>query len=107
MRRIVSFYTTVARELYRRGYSQTLLKCADGRRVQMVIEEVLKGIYGNHVGSWVLAAKILRVGYFGPTMKQDYLKFVRRYDKCQRLGELKHPPSKQLHYLEVSWPFHK
>ena len=64
-------------------------------------------LHGNHVGSHALMARYFGLATFGPTMKQDCLEFVHRYDKCQRFGELKHTPSEQLHCLETSQPFHK
>ena len=69
MRRMASFYTIVAGKLYHRGYSQPPLKCINGRRAQVVIEEMHEGICGNHVGSRALMAKILQASYFCPTMK--------------------------------------
>ena len=51
--------------------------------------------------------KILWADYFWPTMKQDCLEFMKKYYNCQRLRELKHTPSEQLHCSETSWPFHK
>ena len=82
MRRMASFYTIMVGKLYCRGYSKPLLKCVDGRRAQPIIQEMHEGICGNHIRSRALTAKILRAKYFWPTMKQDHLKFVRKYDKC-------------------------
>ena len=95
MKRMASVYTIVTGEFYCRGYSQSLLKCVDRRYAQAIIEEMHEGICENHVGSHALTTKILRASYFWPTMKQDYLEFVQRCDKCQRFGELKHTPSLQ------------
>ena len=68
----------------------------------MIIGETHEGICGNHARSRALMTKILRASYFWPTMKQDYFKFVRKCDKCQRFRELKHTPSVELHYSETS-----
>ena len=79
----------------------------DRRHALKIMEEIHKGICGNHVGSRALATKILRARYFWATMKQDCMKFVRKCEKCQRFGESKHMPSEQLHCSESTWPFHK
>ena len=78
------------------------MKWVDERCAQVITEEMHEGIYGNCARSRALVAKILRVGYFWPTMKQDCLRFVRKCDKCQRFGELKHTPSEELNCPETS-----
>ena len=82
MKRKASFYTIVGDELYCWGYSQPLLKCVNKVQVKTITEEMHKGICGNHAKSRALTSKILRAGYFWPTMKQDCLKFVKKCDKC-------------------------
>ena len=65
MNRMASFYTIIAGELYRQGYSQPLLKCVSDKCAQVIIEEMYEGICRNHAGSRALTSKILRAGYFG------------------------------------------
>ena len=51
-------------ELYKRGYSQPYLRCIEGEEVKYVLEEVHKGICGDHMGAKSLVRKIMRTGYF-------------------------------------------
>ena len=92
MKQKASFYTIVVGELYRQGYSQPLLKYVSDEWAQAVIEEIHEDICGNHAISRALTSKLLRADYFLPTTKQDYLKFVKKCDKCQRFGGLQHTP---------------
>ncbi|XP_072074406.1 uncharacterized protein [Arachis hypogaea] len=58
-RQKASFFTTVARELYRRGFSHPLLKCLGKNEANEVMNEVHEGLCGNHIGGRALAAKII------------------------------------------------
>ena len=73
----------------------------------MIIEEMHKDTCRNHAGSCALTAKKLKAGYLWPTIKQDYLNFVQKCDKCQGFGELKYTVSEQLHCSKTSQLFHK
>ncbi|XP_074324068.1 uncharacterized protein LOC141660988 [Apium graveolens] len=70
--------------LYRIGYIMPLLKCIDRDECNYILREVHEGICGNHSGGSSLAQKILRQGYYWPTIKKDALEFSRACDKYQR-----------------------
>ncbi|XP_057730043.1 uncharacterized protein LOC130945326 [Arachis stenosperma] len=106
-RRKASLYTSIAGELYKRGISQPLLKCLNMDEAREVIDEVHEGICGNHIGGRALAAKIVRTGYFWPTMKRDCITKVKTCDKCQKHEAVSTKPADVLHSMEVSWPFHR
>ena len=64
-------------KLYKRGFSQPYLRCVEEEEeAKFVLEEVHRGICGDHMGAKSLAKKIMRVGYFWPTMQQDAVDFV-------------------------------
>ncbi|XP_057744562.1 uncharacterized protein LOC130962356 [Arachis stenosperma] len=106
-RRKASFYTRVSGELYRRGFSQPLLRCLNQDQAQEVMNEVHEGVCGNHIGGRALAAKITRTGYYWPTMKRDCIARVKACDKCQKHEMISTKPAEVLHSMEVSWPFHR
>ena len=54
--------------LYQRGFSCPYLRCLRFEEADYVIREVHEGIYGNHSGSRSLVHKLVRVGYYWPTM---------------------------------------
>ncbi|XP_074337208.1 uncharacterized protein LOC141674398 [Apium graveolens] len=72
--------------LYKRGFNQPLLKCGDEEEGNYILREVHEGIYGNHSRGNSLAMKILRQGYYWPTMKEDAVNFVKACDRCQRFA---------------------
>nr|XP_025669917.1 uncharacterized protein LOC112769645 [Arachis hypogaea] len=104
-RRRSSFYTVLRNTLYRRGYSQPLLKCISKEEAEEVMAETHEGACGNHIGGRALAAKILRTGYYWPTIKQDCITKVKACDNCQKHATLSETPAEELHTTKVSWPF--
>ena len=77
-------FTVLNDELYKRGYSQPYLRCMEGEEAKHVLEEVHGGVCGDHMGAKSLVRKIMRTGYFWPTMQQDATEFVKKCDSCQR-----------------------
>ncbi|XP_057755334.1 uncharacterized protein LOC130974472 [Arachis stenosperma] len=100
-RRKASFYTKIAGELYRRGFSQPLLKCLNKDEAREVMDEIHEGVCENHIGGRALAAKIARTGYYWPTMKRDCLAKVKACDKCQKHEAISTKPAEVLHSMEA------
>ena len=61
-------FTILNDELYKRGYSQPYLRCVEGEEAKYILEEVHEGICGDYMGAKSLVRKIMRTGYFWPTM---------------------------------------
>ncbi|XP_016205400.1 uncharacterized protein LOC107645794 [Arachis ipaensis] len=99
-RRKASLYTNIEGELYRRGFSQPLLKCLNKDEAKEVMDEIHEGVCGNHIGGWALTAKIVRTGYYWPTMKRDCMKKVKTCDKCQKHAAISTKPAEALHSME-------
>ena len=68
--------------LYKRGFSMPYLKCIDKSEAKYILEEIHEGIYGDHAGPRSLVSKIIRTGYFWPTMQKKVREFVERCNKC-------------------------
>ncbi|XP_020216687.1 uncharacterized protein LOC109800307 [Cajanus cajan] len=98
-------YSVIGGELYRRGFSTPLLKCLDSAQADYVLREIHQGICGSHSGGQTLTAKVLRAGYYWPTLKSDCAQFVKRCVQCQKHGNLIHASAEQLHSISSPWPF--
>ncbi|XP_020207606.1 uncharacterized protein LOC109792598 [Cajanus cajan] len=98
-------YSVVSGELYKRGFSSPLLKCVNSEQADYVLREIHEGICGSHSGGRTLAAKVLRAGYYWPTLKFDCMEFVKRCIQCQKHGNLIHSSTEQLHNINSPWPF--
>ncbi|XP_015970880.1 uncharacterized protein LOC107494337 [Arachis duranensis] len=95
-----SFYTKIAGELYRRGFSQPLLKCLSKDEAREVMDEVHEGVCRNHIRGRAFAAKISRTGYYWPTIKRDCIAKVKACDKCQKHEAISTKPAEVLHSME-------
>ena len=74
--------------LHKRGFSRPYLRYLILEEVDYVMREVHKGVCGNHSRSRSLVHKLIRAGYYWPTMQKDVIAYVKTCDKCQRLANL-------------------
>ena len=91
--------------LYKRGFSRLYLRCLSNDEANYVKREVHEGICGNHSGARSLVHKLIRVGYYWPTMLKDAQAYVKAYDKCQKFSNLIRQPSEELTPMTAPWPF--
>jgi len=57
--------------LYKRGFSRSYLRCLIPDEANYVMREVHEGICGNHLGARSLVHKLIRTGYYWPTLQKD------------------------------------
>jgi len=100
-------FVVIVDQLFKRGFSSPLLKCLAPKQAEYVIVEVHEGVCGTHIRGTALAAKVLKVGYYWPTMKEDCSEYVKKCDKCQRFSNLHHAPPEYLSSVISPWPFFK
>ena len=92
-------FVVIGEDLYKRGFTAPLLKCLSEDEAEYVMNEVHNGICGMHTGRRTMKARILRAGYFWPTMEQDCEVMIRKCEGCQAHGnDVKRAPT-ELHSL--------
>ena len=79
--------------LYKRSSDSPILKCVDEAEGLYCMREVHEGICGDHMGAKSLAHKILRQGYYWPTLMKDCKSFVRSCHQCQLFTNMSRKPS--------------
>ena len=89
-------FTIMNDSLYKRGISMPYLKCVDESKAKYILEEVHEGICGDHAGPRSLVSKIIKIGYFWPTMQKDARDFAEKCEKCQRFGNVQCIPAERL-----------
>ena len=82
--------------LYKKGFSRPYLRCLGNEEADYVMREVHEGICRNHLGSRSLVQKLVRAGYYWPTMQADAEAYVRACDKCQRFNNIIRRPTEEL-----------
>ena len=91
--------------LYKRGFSQPYLRCLSPDEANYVLREVHEGACGNHSRARSLIHKVVRAGYYWPTIQADAKAYVKVCDQCQRFSNI---PRHLLEYLTpmmAPWPF--
>ena len=82
--------------MYRRGYSVPLLRCIAHDEVRRVLHHVHEGECGDHTGGQALAKKILRYGYYWPTVNRDAMDYAKKCDRCQKHARIPRAPPTEI-----------
>ena len=91
--------------LYKRGFFTPILKCIAKEDANYMLMEAHEGVCGNHIGARALAGKVLRQGYYWPTVLRDATELVRKCKVCQEHAKISHLPSEPLTSVTSPWPF--
>ncbi|XP_060216523.1 uncharacterized protein LOC132644006 [Lycium barbarum] len=91
--------------LYKRTPDLGLLRCVNSSKATKLIEEVHVRTCGPHMNRFVLAKKILRIGYYCIAMENDCSRFVQKCHKCQIHGDLIKVHPTKLNAMTSPWPF--
>ena len=75
-------YFLMDETLYKRGFSQPHLRCLAPDEANYVLQEVHEGACGNHLGARSLIHKVIRAGYYWPTLQADVKAYVKVCDQC-------------------------
>jgi hypothetical protein len=99
-------YVLVGDKLYRRGASSgVLMKCVPREEGMGILEEIHKGICGNHASSRTLVSKAFRRAFYWPTALGDAEELVRSCQGCQYFTKQQHVPAYKLVTIPLTWPF--
>ena len=107
LKREAQYYTIINNILYKRGISIPLLKCVPTSNTREVLEEIHGGICGNHLGARALAKKVLRAGFYWPTLQKEATEFVKTCPPCQKHANFHIAPPEELISVTSPWPFAK
>ena len=91
--------------LFKRCFNQPLLRCVNEQEAANILKEVHNGICGTHCSGLSMHFKIMRQGYYWPTMQKDAIAYSRKCDICQRLANVPHSPPSELIPMTTPWPF--
>ncbi|XP_068486998.1 uncharacterized protein [Phaseolus vulgaris] len=77
-------YTLIDGNLFRHGYTHPILTCVSGDQCVCIMTELYEGICDSHIAGRALSLKVIRVGYYLPTMKEYCPKYAQRCEQCQK-----------------------
>ncbi|XP_077232417.1 uncharacterized protein LOC143869741 [Tasmannia lanceolata] len=99
LQRLASNFIICGKELYRRSFDGIQLLCVDEDQATELIEPTHEGVCWPYMNGKMLCSKILRLGFYWPTMESDCFAFVKKCHKCQVYANLIHVPPSELHSL--------
>ena len=76
-------YVLMDEVLYKKGFSQPYRRCLAPDEENYVLREVHERAYGNHSKARSLVHKVIRAGYYWPTIQADAKAYVKICDQCQ------------------------
>jgi hypothetical protein len=90
-------YALVGDKLYRWDASSgVLMKCVAREEGKGILEEIHKGVCGNHASSRTLVSKAFRPALYWPTTLGNAEELVRRCQGCQYFAKQQHVPAYKL-----------
>ncbi|GKV33443.1 hypothetical protein SLEP1_g41961 [Rubroshorea leprosula] len=83
IKRRAAHFTVLDNQLYKRAASMPLLRCLTPYEAEYAVREIHEGVCGTHIDGRTLARKLLRHGYYWPTMVEDAQDYVKKCPTCQ------------------------
>ena len=106
VKRKAARYTLVDGTLFRHGFTHPILTCVSGDECTRIMAELHEGICGSHVGGRLLASKVVRAGFYWPTIRQDCVGYAQRCKQCQQHADWHKASPEELRSIYSPWPFH-
>ena len=100
-------FAVIGNRLFRRGADTILRRCVSQVEVPGILEACHDSACGGHFSGQLTGQKILRAGYFWPTLFQDSHDYVRKCDACQRYARNDLRMEMPLHISLPLVPFEK
>lgn len=76
-------YTLLSGKLYKTSRAYPMLWCLGEHEIARVLAEVHKEAYNSQTIKKAFIYKLLRLGYYWPTLMKDIISFFKKCDQCQ------------------------
>jgi len=106
IKRNAARYTLVDGILFRHGFTHPILTCVSEDECTRIMAELHEGICGSHVGGRSLASKVIRTGFFWPTVREDCVRYAQHCKQCQMHADWHKASPEELRSIYSLWPFH-
>jgi transposase InsO family protein len=91
--------------LFRQNFDSVLMRCLEKDEAERVLLELHAGEAGGHFGGETTVYKVLRAGYYWPTLFRDVHALCRKCIICQKASGRLRKPSFPLQPVSVNSPF--
>ncbi|GJW13784.1 reverse transcriptase domain-containing protein [Tanacetum coccineum] len=93
--------------MFKKSYLSPMLRCVGLLQANYIIREVHEGACGMHARAQSVVVKIMRQGYYWPSMHRDTKEVVDICDSCQIHGPVPRLLKTKLTYVMSPWPFYQ
>jgi len=105
LKKLATKFVIIGDLLYIRSFDGALIRCLMRHEVDMALYQAHDGECGEHFSSTYVYQKLPRLGYYWPTMLEDYELHIKKCEQCQKNSNLQPSPSHALHSIISPWPF--
>jgi hypothetical protein len=105
VRRQALKYVMLDNTLYRRTIDGLLLKCLGSDQSKVAMGEVHEGICGIHQPAYKMKWLFFHAGFYWPTMINDYFRYYKGCESCQKFEDVQLAPAVMLHPIIKPWLF--
>jgi hypothetical protein len=91
--------------LFRQSFDDVLMHCLEKDEAKKILLELHAGEAGGHFGGDTAAHKVLKVGYYWPTLFRDAHALCRKCIICQKASGWLQKPAFPLQPVSVDSPF--
>jgi len=99
-------YTLVDGVLFRHGFTHPIMTCVSGDECTRIMSELHERICRSHVGGRSLASKVIRAGFYWPSVREDCVRYAQRCKQYQMHADWHKAPPEELRSIYSPWPFH-
>lgn len=100
-------YSWISGCLFHTGLDQEIQRCIGEDHIYDVMKACHDGPCGGHFADKRTAQKVLRMGYYWPSIFKYAKKYVRACDSCQRMGQPNHRDEMPLNPQVILEPFER
>ncbi|XP_071700427.1 uncharacterized protein [Rutidosis leptorrhynchoides] len=100
-------YDLIDGVLYRKSFLGPSLLCIGPNQAKEVLREVHEGSCALHSGFRTIDAKVMRIGYYWPTIHSDAAEVVRTCQSCQQHAPISRAPRYPMIPITAACPFSK
>lgn len=81
-RKALQYWLSKQQKLYKQSYSGPYLQCVHPEVMEVLLDELHKGICGSHIRGRSLSYRAFTQGYLGPSMQKSAQDYVRKCNQC-------------------------
>ncbi|GJT37771.1 reverse transcriptase domain-containing protein [Tanacetum coccineum] len=107
VRRKAARYAMINGTLYKKSFLGPWLRCVGPLQAKYVLREIHEGSCSMHSGPRSVVSKVIRTGYYWPTMHMDARNLIRKCNDCQIHRSVIRNPQQNLTPITSPWLFYK